>query len=164
MKQQNITRQSLLMSRHVVGISLLGVLLLSGCSDSGLDPIRDEALNDAFLAQQAAPAIDLAENGGEPDPLGPDPLDLGEANGEDENPTTTPEAPSETPDETPDEVPDESLAETPAATPEGIDLTQFDLVFSDEFQGATLDPRKWNSALPWGPDVVIFAFFMDSKF
>jgi beta-glucanase (GH16 family) len=40
------------------------------------------------------------------------------------------------------------------ATP--IDLSRYDLVFSDEFRGATLDPVKWNSAAAWGPDLVLF--------
>ena len=115
-------------------------------------------MNDAFIAQQAAPAVDLAENNGTPDPIDPidpfvatepDPVDLGQANEEDEFPSS---APAQTPDETSVETP----AETPAANSVGLDLTQFDLVFSDEFQGASLDSRKWNSALPWGPDVVIF--------
>ena len=155
MNQQNFTRQNSLVSGRTPGIALFAVLFISACGDSGLEPIRDEALNDAFVAQQAAPTVDLAENNGTPDPLDPfevtdpDPVDLGQANEEDEDSSP---APVQTPDETQDETPDE----IPTAVPEGIDLNQFDLVFSDEFQGTTLDARKWNSALPWGPDVVIF--------
>ena len=161
MNQLNFIRQNSLVSGHTSGIALFAALFISACGDSGLEPIRDEALNDAFFAQQAAPTVDLAENNGTPDPLDPfgatdpdpvdpvDPVDLGQANEEDEDSSP---APVQTPDETQDETPDE----IPTAVPEGIDLNQFDLVFSDEFQGTTLDARKWNSALPWGPDVVIF--------
>lgn len=38
----------------------------------------------------------------------------------------------------------------------GIDLSGYDLVFSDEFNGSSLDPLKWNTALSWGPDLAIF--------
>ena len=155
MSQQNMTRKNSPVSGHAIGITILGAVFLSACGDSGLEPIRDEALNDAFIAQQAAPTVDLAENNGTPDPIDPfgvtdpDPVDLGQANEEEE-------VPSLAPIQTPDETPDETSVETSPAIPEGIDLTQFDLVFSDEFQGASLDSRKWNSALPWGPDVAIF--------
>ena len=167
MSQQNMTRKNSPVSGHAIGITILGAVFLSACGDSGLEPIRDEALNDAFIAQQAAPTVNLAENNGTPDPIDPfgvtdpDPVDLGQANEEEEVPSLAPiqtpdETSDETSDETPDETPDETSVETSPAIPEGIDLTQFDLVFSDEFQGASLDSRKWNSALPWGPDVVIF--------
>jgi len=36
-----------------------------------------------------------------------------------------------------------------------IDLTQYDLVFADDFRGSRIDPVKWNTALDWGPDLVI---------
>ena len=34
------------------------------------------------------------------------------------------------------------------ATP---DLSEFNLVFSDEFNGSTLDAQKWNTGYLWGP-------------
>lgn len=40
--------------------------------------------------------------------------------------------------------------------PSGIDLSQYDLVFSDDFDGNSLDPRNWNTSLAWGPDFVIY--------
>jgi len=36
-----------------------------------------------------------------------------------------------------------------------LDLGQYTLKFSDEFQGTELDSSKWNTALPWGSDLVI---------
>ena len=36
-----------------------------------------------------------------------------------------------------------------------IDPDDYALVFQDEFRGSTLDESLWNTALPWGPDVVI---------
>jgi len=50
----------------------------------------------------------------------------------------------------------ESGAATPtpgAAT--AIDPDEYALVFQDEFRGSTLDEALWNTAFPWGPDVVI---------
>jgi len=38
----------------------------------------------------------------------------------------------------------------------GIDLTSYDLVFEDEFRSPTIDESKWNTALTWGPDLVVY--------
>ncbi len=37
-----------------------------------------------------------------------------------------------------------------------IDLSQYDLVFSDDFRGSSIDPVKWNTALAWGPDLIVY--------
>lgn len=37
----------------------------------------------------------------------------------------------------------------------GVDLSQFDLIFSDEFNGSAIDADKWNTAYQWGDDLVI---------
>ncbi|MEE9320345.1 MAG: glycoside hydrolase family 16 protein [Granulosicoccus sp.] len=36
-----------------------------------------------------------------------------------------------------------------------LDLSQYTLMFGDEFHGTELDSTKWNTALPWGSDLVI---------
>ena len=36
-----------------------------------------------------------------------------------------------------------------------LDPDEYTLVFSDEFRGLSLDGTRWNTALPWGPDVTI---------
>jgi len=38
----------------------------------------------------------------------------------------------------------------------GVDLTGYDLVFEDEFRSATIDESKWNTALTWGPDLIVY--------
>jgi len=51
-------------------------------------------------------------------------------------------------------------------TNQGIDLTDFNLVFSDEFTGDTLDASKWNTALTWGPDLVVYnqmQYYVDTQ-
>lgn len=40
--------------------------------------------------------------------------------------------------------------------PLSIDLTEYNLVFSDEFRGDSIDASKWNTALTWGPDFVVY--------
>ena len=40
------------------------------------------------------------------------------------------------------------------ATNEGL-LDDYEMVFSDEFNGNQLDATKWNTAFLWGPDVII---------
>lgn len=50
----------------------------------------------------------------------------------------------------------------PAQTP---DLSEYRLVFNDEFDGPTLDSTKWNTGLLWGPYIVINQeeqFYVDS--
>jgi len=47
-------------------------------------------------------------------------------------------------------------AEAPSeATRSAIDVDEFELVFNDEFNGDELDASLWNSAMAWGPDLVI---------
>ncbi len=36
-----------------------------------------------------------------------------------------------------------------------IDLSQYELVFADDFRADRIDPIKWNTALDWGPDLVL---------
>lgn len=42
-----------------------------------------------------------------------------------------------------------------AATQQAINTDEFDLVFNDEFNDTTLDATKWNTAMAWGPDLII---------
>ena len=37
----------------------------------------------------------------------------------------------------------------------GVDLSDYELIFSDEFNGQELDSLKWSTALPWGSDLII---------
>ena len=46
----------------------------------------------------------------------------------------------------------DSLTVSVAAAPEpDIDLTEYDLVFGDDFDGIALDPQNWSTSLLWGP-------------
>ena len=47
-------------------------------------------------------------------------------------------------------------AATPVESDQGVDLSSYNMVFSDEFQSLTLDDSKWNTALTWGPDLVVY--------
>lgn len=47
-----------------------------------------------------------------------------------------------------------------------FDLSGYNLVFSDEFQGDTLDATKWTTALTWGPDLVVYnqlQYYVDTQ-
>lgn len=37
-----------------------------------------------------------------------------------------------------------------------VDMNLYDMVFSDEFRGSTIDETKWNTALTWGADLTLF--------
>lgn len=59
-----------------------------------------------------------------------------------------------------------SGAANPDSTAAGPDLSQFDLVFSDDFNGAVLDPANWNTSFVWGPDVVLYEqqqYYVDTE-
>lgn len=52
-----------------------------------------------------------------------------------------------------------------AATPE-VDTGDMELLFSDEFNGNEIDSAKWNTALTWGPDLVInneLQYYVDAQ-
>lgn len=56
-----------------------------------------------------------------------------------------------------------ALPEAPTRTP--VDLTQYELVFSDEFQEDALDATKWASSL-WSPETIIYnqlQFYVDDQ-
>ena len=86
---------------------------------------------------------------------GPNPdieLVLGDAAPEPEGPDE-PEGPEPPPD-------DGGGTDPPPATPSPKafpHLADYELVFADEFDGATLDPSKWSTALLWGPYLPINA-------
>jgi len=50
---------------------------------------------------------------------------------------------------------DAQVAPDAAAAMSGVDTSELELIFSDEFNGTFLDNAKWNTAQTWGPDLVI---------
>lgn len=60
----------------------------------------------------------------------------------------------------------------PNATPDqgaassGVDMSKLELLFSDEFNGDSLDSSKWVTAQQWGPDLVIndeLQYYVDTQ-
>ncbi|MBX2880044.1 MAG: glycoside hydrolase family 16 protein [Granulosicoccus sp.] len=53
------------------------------------------------------------------------------------------------------------------ANPENtVNLAQYELVFNDEFNGDSIDYSKWNTALSWGPDFVVYnqlQYYVDTE-
>ena len=112
--------------------AVVSVSILSACSNSDLEEIHEQELNDAIASFEATDA-----------------------------------ATDEAPDESPDESPELGAASpnTEASTPADIDLSLYDLTFSDEFNGTTLDASKWNTSL-FDPDVVILdqlQYYVDTQ-
>ncbi len=137
-------------SGAVVGCSLL----LSSCGDSDLPALQRDAIVAAqqrIIAQQAI---------------------------EDAAQSTEEQTPAETPTETADEIaeePDTAESATPeigAATPDetgeqnSLDLDGFQIVFNENFDSGEIDPEKWNTSLPWGPDITVNneeQYYIDSQ-
>lgn len=62
----------------------------------------------------------------------------------------------------------EGIAEQPSlgAAVAGVNLDEYSLVFQDEFSGSEIDAAKWNTALPWGPDLVVndeLQYYVDTQ-
>jgi len=66
----------------------------------------------------------------------------------------------------------EAGTQSPTIAPEageansGVDTTNLELIFSDEFNGAALDSTKWGTAQQWGPDLVIndeLQYYVDTQ-
>ena len=58
------------------------------------------------------------------------------------------------------------LAENESSDIQSLISSEFELVFADEFDGDSLDATKWNTRLPWGPDVTIngeLQYFIDTQ-
>ena len=73
-----------------------------------------------------------------------------------EEPDTAPANPSTDPDSQ-NEGDQEPVtgSEPETGNPLALNLDDYELVFSDEFSGETLDQAKWNTVLPWGTDFFI---------
>ena len=106
--------------------AVFSVSMLSACGDSDLEEIHEQELNDA-IASLEAPEMAAAS---------PD------------NEASTPASPD-------NEASTAASPETEASTPANIDLSLYDLTFSDEFNAMSLDASKWNTIL-FDPDTVIF--------
>ena len=160
--------------RYLTATSVAATMMLAACGDSDLEEIHDNAIVAAQQSQlEASQELQLAAAHAEqvtdqlPETtLSPEP---------DQTPPTaespqveTPETPEQTPTETPDvqpepEQPSEQPAETPVATPapeqqpeqQTLDLTGYELVFVDNFDGSTVNSAKWNTAYTWGPALIV---------
>ncbi len=56
--------------------------------------------------------------------------------------------------------------EGPARKTTGVDLDEYELVFSDEFQGTSLDFSKWATSYLWGPNIIINSeeqYYVDTR-
>ncbi len=65
----------------------------------------------------------------------------------------------------PDSVNEEDTPDSAEATP-GVDTTKLELIFSDEFNGDSIDSTKWVTALQWGPDLTIndeLQYYVDTQ-
>ena len=106
--------------------AVFSVSMLSACGDSDLEEIHEQELNDAIAALEAPEMAAASPDNEASTPASPD------------NEASTPASP-----------------ETGASTPANIDLSLYDLTFSDEFNGTSIDASKWNTIL-FDPDTVIF--------
>jgi len=58
-------------------------------------------------------------------------------------------------DQTDGNATDNGEEPTVGAAVSGVDLTAYDMIFNDEFDGSQLDASKWNTAYQWGADLII---------
>ncbi len=156
-------------------IACLVSLSLNACGESDLEDLQDSQLDDARLAAAQAPPIGPANpstDGGADSQGGTTGVvtggttgaitEGGTADGGTTDSTTGDSADGGTTGATGatdsgDSGGDSGTTITgDSATTNGVDLDSYDLVFNDEFQTTSIDQSKWNTALAWGPDLIIF--------
>lgn len=128
---------------NIVRALLAGILVagLASCGDSDLVDIHERDLDDAIAA-------------------------LNEPSSAPANPATTPDAGAEGEAEPGSENEQNGEQDPGTDNPLSIDLSQYELVFNDEFNADSLDASKWNTSLPWGPDFFIYnqlQYYVDTQ-
>jgi len=59
----------------------------------------------------------------------------------------------------------ETAPEVAAASP-GVDTSEMELIFSDDFNGSVIDSARWNTSQTWGPDLIInneLQYYVDTQ-
>jgi beta-glucanase (GH16 family) len=113
---------------------------LVGCGESDLVEIHERELDDAIAALESP----------ETSPA---------------NPVTDPE-PTDVEGQQPNVDPGDVVTE--GVSPDSsfsLDLSEYDLIFSEEFSSDSIDATKWNTVLSWGADFVIYnqlQYYVDS--
>lgn len=123
-------------------------LLLSGCGESDLVKLQNNELKSARLAIQNGSSGSGSATGGT----------TGSDAGVDGNGATTAGAGSGSTDSgvTDGGATGENTGGNGGGVSTAVDLSLYNLVFSDEFRGSSIDADKWNTALTWGPDLVVY--------
>lgn len=124
-----LNRCSLKPHKAVASVALLGALI--GCGESDLPALHDERI-DAAVREAQLDNSDVSLGAGMPT-----------------------DSPAEVPSDVQGQEPAEASPTASAATREAIAVDEYTLVFNDEFNGEQLDGTKWNTAMPWGPDLTI---------
>lgn len=152
-------------------IACLVALALTACGESDLVELQDRELNDARIAVQAPPlgpanptggdsGSDAGSDGSGTDGAGTD--GSGTDGGSTAGAGTDGGSTAATTDGSTGGSTDgagtggDSGTTTGGNSGNGFDLSNYSLVFSDDFRQTTLDATKWNTALTWGPDLVIY--------
>ncbi|MBX2826450.1 MAG: glycoside hydrolase family 16 protein [Gammaproteobacteria bacterium] len=112
----------------VTGIVIAVSVLLTACGESDLEQLQ---LDEIAAAQQEA--SELTPIGSENEPT----------------PNVDPETPGSGGEDVTDPPTDVEKTAVEAL------LEDYQMVFSDEFNGSTLDSNKWNTQYQWGPDLIV---------
>ena len=125
-----------LLTKYATGAIVSCSLFISSCSDSDLPALQRDAI---ATAQERLLAAEQANQGVTETPA-------------EETPVEVPAAPAPVETEAPEIG--EALPSVPAQL-NTIDLDGFQLVFNENFDSGEIDASKWNTALPWGPDITV---------
>lgn len=132
--------------------SLTGCLLclsLIACGESDLVELHEQQLNqlrdDPTGTTSGTTSGDTGSSGGTDSATG---TDGGTDGGSSSGSTSSGDAGTDTGSD--------GGSATGGSSESGVDLSQYDLVFSDEFRTPIINPAKWNTALNWGPNVTVY--------
>ncbi len=135
----------LLTTTKRVSLSLtvpLVTLVIAACGDSDIPALQRDAIIDA----QERIAQSQAQQGNEEAAAAlPDPLENNQQGSDGVG------SPAQSENEAPSDVAENDTF----APPPTIDLTGFELVFNETFNGESLDTDNWTTAFRWGPDLVV---------
>lgn len=134
----------------------LALTLLTACGESDLNDLHSreiDAANRAATAEaEAAASVDQGNSTVSTDETPSVAVD-GDTVPQTQGPTQATD--NSNPFVEPDNAGNGDQQPAVGSTLNAVDLSSYELVFSDDFDGSQLDSSKWNTAYQWGPDLVI---------
>lgn len=131
-------------------------LTLVGCGDDDLAKLQQEKIDATRLAQAEAAAQTTGGSDATTDAGSVDGTDAASSTAGSDGDATDTSGGADTDGATDsDQATDAGDNSGGEGAVSGVDLSDYTLIFADEFNGTEVDAGKWNTQYVWGPDLVI---------